>query len=58
MLFQRATTALELEKTPTCSTETNFGWFCYKLLKKLCWEKKPGTFLLFIISFLVIYLFF
>ena len=57
MLFQRATTVLELEKTPTCSTETNFGWFFYKLLKKkkLCWEKKPGTFLLFIIIFLVIY---
>ena len=36
--------------TTTCSTDTNFGWFCYKLFsKKLCWEKGPGAFLLFII---------
>ena len=39
MLFQRATTVLQPEKRVTCSTDTNFGWFCYQLLKKK--KKKP-----------------
>ena len=34
MLFQRATTVLQPEKRLTCSTDTNFGWFCYQLFKQ------------------------